>query len=1067
MAQPPPYEITTHFGLEKYDTEFNNLKETIDSILANLALIQRDDGKIKDGTGESHIFNLDPETSGFLKYNSGSWNFLPDPLDPARTAQAAAVIAQAAAEAAQTLAESHRDNAQTSKLAAETAQAAAEVANQSIPSALNVQAGTYWHAASTGSGSAYLLTLAPIPTALIAGLFIHMKAHTQNTGAATLNVNGLGAKPIKKTSGIELESGEIPADALITLVYDGTNFQLINSTLSVDDLKIMKSHMFSMFETIQENHAGSLLMEKAWSDSFSNANEQGADEANSSSFQHDATGKLYKGNGLGLISDKTYDTESNFVQQEWDKTNNGFGGTTSQATVASGTTVTITADSSPNGKFPPNCANGRISFDGGSNWYDISSRNSDTQLTLETTAANGTFDYSIQMSKFFSKQALLNSTGGFPIGDGRDGSVTITSSNNINTDVLGSLRSTNADGIATAVTVNPTGTSITVNSITGFANGDKVLLINMQGTTGDTTDVGNFEILTVSGSPSGSVINVEETISKSYDGASFANQRVICQRIPQWNDVNINSGADLTCNAWDGTTGGVLIFYSFGTVTVSSGRTINADSKGYRGGIKSETSGIIADQGESRTGPGSANTSANDGGGGGAESNNGDGGGGGYATAGLAGNVSAPKPGSGGGTYGSTTLTNLFMGSGGGGGAYTSGASDGAPGGGIIYINAKIISITGNITSKGGISATTTAGAWTEGGGGAGGSILIRTEELTIGTNSVDVNGGHADWGVDKSTGGVGRIRLEYKTINTNPHPNSSAENTGCDPDPGSTAATTSPSYVSSNYVSLCDLEVQKTDTTNWIDINSASITETLDSQNLFYWIGFDPVASFGDGTEVKIFNATGSVWRVIAKNESGTWKYNNASSNDATYTPTNSTTNSMLHAVSEAISTQAANRMTGAELTAITDTQWEELDGWSVSINAIIRGVTLYSNASSQTPSVAKYGLNFDIPRNAMDLKSKTYDPGFTPSEAYLWARAEHSDADGVGTFSVSRNGGTEWTTVSMVQQGLPISGDVRILSGLADISGQTSGQDFRCRYQTTQGKDQFLHSWGLLAKL
>ena len=52
------------------------------------------------------------------------------------------------------------------------------------------------------------------------------------------------------------------------------------------------------------------------------------------------------------------------------------------------------------------------------------------------------------------------------------------------------------------------------------------------------------------------------------------------------------------------------------------------------------------------------------------------------------------------------------------------------------------------------------------------------------------------------------------------------------------------------------------------------------------------------------------------------------------------------------------------------------------------------------------------------------------------------------------------------MVQQGLPLTGDIRILRGTVDIDGQTSGQDLRCRYQTAQDKDQFLHSWGLQAK-
>jgi hypothetical protein len=77
------------------------------------------------------------------------------------------------------------------------------------------------------------------------------------------------------------------------------------------------------------------------------------------------------------------------------------------------------------------------------------------------------------------------------------------------------------------------------------------------------------------------------------------------------------------------------------------------------------------------------------------------------------------------------------------------------------------------------------------------------------------------------------------------------------------------------------------------------------------------------------------------------------------------------------------------------------------------------------------------------MDLRSKTYDPGFEPSEGYIWSRIERSNSDGPGTFYTTRNDGTEWT-VPMVQQGLPLSGDIRIYRGNVDISGQASGQDF-----------------------
>jgi hypothetical protein len=65
-----------------------------------------------------------------------------------------------------------------------------------------------------------------------------------------------------------------------------------------------------------------------------------------------------------------------------------------------------------------------------------------------------------------------------------------------------------------------------------------------------------------------------------------------------------------------------------------------------------------------------------------------------------------------------------------------------------------------------------------------------------------------------------------------------------------------------------------------------------------------------------------------------------------------------------------------------------------------------------------------------------------------------------------VSRNGGTNWQTVPMTQQGLPLAGNIRILRGTANIENQTSGQDLQCRYQTEQDKDQFIHSWGLQAK-
>ena len=224
---------------------------------------------------------------------------------------------------------------------------------------------------------------------------------------------------------------------------------------------------------------------------------------------------------------------------------------------------------------------------------------------------------------------------------------------------------------------------------------------------------------------------------------------------------------------------------------------------------------------------------------------------------------------------------------------------------------------------------------------------------------------------------------------------------------------------VTSEYVSICDSEVQKTDTSSWSDINSGSVTETLNSQNVYYWLAFDSASSFGVGTEIKIFNSTDSVWRVIAKNNAGTWEYNNDSGNSATYTGSNAAVNDMLHAISQAISTQSGNRMTGTNLAAITDTQWEESGGWSLSTDNIVRGVTLYSNDSSQNPSVSQYRLNYDSASSNALLTNRSFGNTGMPATpgsniTTLVLMVIDKQVSGTPTYEVSSNGGTTWNTIS-----------------------------------------------------
>lgn len=81
----------------------------------------------------------------------------------------------------------------------------------------------------TGSANTYAVTVNPAPTSYVAGMAVTFLATNANTGASTINVNGLGTKTIKKNISSDLASGDIKAGQVIMLIYDGTNFQFASS----------------------------------------------------------------------------------------------------------------------------------------------------------------------------------------------------------------------------------------------------------------------------------------------------------------------------------------------------------------------------------------------------------------------------------------------------------------------------------------------------------------------------------------------------------------------------------------------------------------------------------------------------------------------------------------------------------------------------------------------------------------------------------------------------------------------------------------------------------------------
>lgn len=87
--------------------------------------------------------------------------------------------------------------------------------------------GALDYAITTGSNNAYVLALSPALDAYVAGVPIVFKASFLNTGAATININSLGAVSLKKNGNASLAAGDIQADRLYMICFDGTNMQVI------------------------------------------------------------------------------------------------------------------------------------------------------------------------------------------------------------------------------------------------------------------------------------------------------------------------------------------------------------------------------------------------------------------------------------------------------------------------------------------------------------------------------------------------------------------------------------------------------------------------------------------------------------------------------------------------------------------------------------------------------------------------------------------------------------------------------------------------------------------------
>lgn len=183
---------------------------------------------------------------------------------------------------------------------------------------------------------------------------------------------------------------------------------------------------------------------------------------------------------------------------------------------------------------------------------------------------------------------------------GKDGNGNVNTTNHIVNEYT-ALTADAATGNS-SISVSASGLN-TNNRFSGnLGPGDLIMIIQMQGATilgqADTAhplfsdpddatwgsitnynNCGNHELCQVAAIPNSSTITIDCGLKNNYS----ASGKVQIVRIPRYNTLTIMAAGVLTCQLWNGTTGGILAVEVYGSTTLNTGGKINASGKGFRG----------------------------------------------------------------------------------------------------------------------------------------------------------------------------------------------------------------------------------------------------------------------------------------------------------------------------------------------------------------------------------------------------------------------------------------------------------------------------------------------------
>lgn len=96
---------------------------------------------------------------------------------------------------------------------------------------VNSELVTLWGGVDTGAANAYVLNFTANFTSYTDGIVIYWIPSNTNTGASTINVNGLGPVPITNQDGTALYLGQLQANQVALIVYRNTGFILVAQSL--------------------------------------------------------------------------------------------------------------------------------------------------------------------------------------------------------------------------------------------------------------------------------------------------------------------------------------------------------------------------------------------------------------------------------------------------------------------------------------------------------------------------------------------------------------------------------------------------------------------------------------------------------------------------------------------------------------------------------------------------------------------------------------------------------------------------------------------------------------------